>query len=257
MSGGTALAFDVVVVTGASGLIGAAACRLLDGSGRTAVGLDRVPADDVPGHHLRCDVADPAAFGRALTDADRLGPVVGIVHCAGVNDAVEAWGPPDPTGPDDPGQGPRYVVGNVATTVTVAGVGGEFLVRRGRPAAIVLLASMYAHVTPDPQLYREARSGAWRDKSVWYVATKGATHALVGYYARRLAPHGVRVNGLSPGGVSAGHDDAFLAAYRRRVPLGRMAEASEVAEAILFLVSERSSYLVGQTVVLDGGYTLC
>jgi NAD(P)-dependent dehydrogenase (short-subunit alcohol dehydrogenase family) len=63
------------------------------------------------------------------------------------------------------------------------------------------------------------------------------------------------VNALSPGGVHGGQDDEFVRKYSERVPLGRMAEASDLIGPLLFLVSDASSYLTGHELRVDGGFT--
>jgi NAD(P)-dependent dehydrogenase (short-subunit alcohol dehydrogenase family) len=71
-----------------------------------------------------------------------------------------------------------------------------------------------------------------------------------------LAPDGIRVNCISPGGFFRCQDPKFVRAYSRTVPMGRMGEdGKEMKGAVVFLASEASSYVTGHNLVVDGGLT--
>jgi 3-oxoacyl-[acyl-carrier protein] reductase len=93
-----------------------------------------------------------------------------------------------------------------------------------------------------------------------YAASKGGVLALTTTLAAELAPHGVRVNAVVPGLLATGMgqrlDRRIADGRRAAIPLGRFGEASEVASAVLFLASDAASYVVGQSLVVDGGLSL-
>ncbi len=89
-----------------------------------------------------------------------------------------------------------------------------------------------------------------------YGASKAATALLTKAWAAEYGPHGVRVNAVSPGPTSTPGTEAMgddFAAIVSTIPLGRAAHPEEIAETILFLASERASYLNGAVVPVDGG----
>lgn len=98
------------------------------------------------------------------------------------------------------------------------------------------------------------------------IAPKGAIEALIHAIAREEGRNGIRANSVGIGVVDAGMfpelvargelDSAWIAAATKNIALRRFAKAEEVAEAIAFLASDRASYITGQAVMLDGGYTL-
>jgi enoyl-[acyl-carrier protein] reductase III len=92
--------------------------------------------------------------------------------------------------------------------------------------------------------------------------SKAAIEALVRYLAVELAPRDIRVNAVSAGLVETGALDYFpnrdemLADYRSRTPAGRLVEPSDIADAVCFLCSPEAAMIRGQTIVVDGGYSV-
>ena len=73
---------------------------------------------------------------------------------------------------------------------------------------------------------------------------------------QHMAPFNVRVNSISPGGVFNNQDPKFVKKYSNKVPLNRMAKPSELKSSLAFLTSPNSSYLTGQNIIIDGGFTV-
>jgi NAD(P)-dependent dehydrogenase (short-subunit alcohol dehydrogenase family) len=93
-----------------------------------------------------------------------------------------------------------------------------------------------------------------------YAASKGGLIAMTKVMAIELASHGITVNAIAPGPIetehtATGHSDARRAAWNDAVPLGRYGRAEEVAAAALFLASPAASYITGQTLAVDGGFS--
>ena len=117
--------------------------------------------------------------------------------------------------------------------------------------SIVTVSSMYGLVAPRFELYEG--TSYWTE--VDYAYNKSASIGYSKYIAARYAKHGIRSNVICPGGVFAGQEDRFLDNYARTVPLARMANASEIGPLATFLISDKSSYITGSVIPVDGGWT--
>lgn len=130
----------------------------------------------------------------------------------------------------------------------------EHMKKRG--GSIILFSSVYGMVAPDHRIYEGAEyKGKPMTCPAEYSAEKGAVIALTKHLACEWARYGIRVNCISPGGVFSGQNEIFVKNYSARVPMGRMARPEEIADAVVFLASDASSYITGHNLVVDGGLT--
>jgi NAD(P)-dependent dehydrogenase (short-subunit alcohol dehydrogenase family) len=149
----------------------------------------------------------------------------------------------------------RIMAVNVKGVMLCCQVFGGAMARAGG-GSIVNVASIYGSVAPDQSIYDYRRQrGETYYKPVAYSASKSALYNLTRYLAVYWAKNRVRVNTLTLAGVFAGQDPAFLDAYTRRIPVGRMAEPADYVGPMLFLVSDASRYMTGADLVVDGGWT--
>lgn len=233
------------VVAGGAGFLGAAVVERLVAEGRPVVVLDRVPPRrGAPAgvHYVELDLADEEWLDAALTRllAERGAPAA-LVACQG-------W---SPKGDDGFAVPEEQVVADLFRRVLDANLTSTYLLlQRLVPAMAAAGAGRVALVGSAAAHTGRTTAGAA------YAAAKAGLTALVRVFAVRYGPHGVLVNDLSPGKVAnPSWSDAPEAVdrYRQEIPVGRLAEAAELADLLTFLVSARNTYLTGQTVIVDGG----
>jgi len=260
----------VCVVTGGLGLIGRELCRALASAGGSVVVTDmngdacaaaaKQLTEEFGGRHLGlgADITDKASLEKLrdgiLAKLDRIDV---LVNNAAINDKFES---PSAAAHDSMMEHyplemwQKSVNVNITGTFLAAQVLGTVMAQRGS-GSIVNVASTYGIVAPDQSLYKKPDGSQPFYKSPVYPTTKAAVIGFTKFLAAYWGPAGVRVNTLSPGGVEAGQDDHFIAAYSARTMVGRMARPTDYGGAIVFLASDESAYMTGSNLVVDGGWT--
>lgn len=117
--------------------------------------------------------------------------------------------------------------------------------------SLVNFSSIYGVVGPNFTVYENLPM----TNPVAYSAIKAGIINLSRYLATYYGPQGLRVNCLSPGGVFDNQNPEFVKRYSQLTPMRRMAKKEEIAGAAVFLASDASSYMTGQNLVVDGGWT--
>ncbi len=135
-------------------------------------------------------------------------------------------------------------------------IGGAMAAREG--GVILNIASDLAVIAPDQRIYRKPglADNAQPVKPVTYSVVKTGLIGLTRYLATYWANKNVRVNALSPGGVYNGQPEEFVQKLTSLIPMGRMADVDEYKGAVLFLVSDASSYMTGGNLIIEGGRTV-
>ncbi len=165
-----------------------------------------------------------------------------LVNCAGGRFAAK---PVEATGPDDL----RKEFEASVTTAFACSQAAVMARQKTAIESIVNIGSIYGTLAVDHRVYPDPG----RQTSIAYACAKSALVQMTRYLATYWAPLKIRVNCVSPGGVAGGQTEDFLSRYCARVPMGRMAEAGEVAGAVAFLASAASSYVTGENLMVDGG----
>ncbi len=138
---------------------------------------------------------------------------------------------------------------------------GAFLLAREAAGAmqpggsVIMFASMYGQVSPDPRVYEPPL----KPNPIEYGVAKAGIIQMVRYLAVAWASRGIRVNAISPGpfpspAVQKAAPD-FIRRLVQKVPLGRIGAAGEIAAPVVLLASDEGSYITGETLNVNGGWT--
>lgn len=146
---------------------------------------------------------------------------------------------------------------NLGGMYIVAKEVGTRMAKRSK-GSIIQMSSIYSSIrAPDQNIYKGSRYlGTSINTPAAYTASKAGVVGLSLHLASYWAKNNVRVNTLSPGGISSGQNDKFIENYSKKVPLNRMGKKEEVVGAALFLASDASSYVTGQNIFIDGGKSI-
>lgn len=143
---------------------------------------------------------------------------------------------------------------NIDGMFLVAQAVGKQMIAQDKGGSIIQTSSIYGICGPDQRIYEGSiYLGHKINTPAVYCASKAAVVGLTKYLAAYWAEYGIRVNTLIPGGNESGQNEKFKKNYAQRVPLGRMGKPDEMVGALLYLASNASSYVTGQSVIVDGG----
>lgn len=237
-----------VVITGAAGGIGSSIARGFAEAGAKVLLVDRVGSNlqevflslSGNGHgKLEFDLMNLDGHKDIFNQAEKLAPVVSLVHCAAV---LRRRATVDEVTEED---WDAQIDVNLKSTFFLNRTARDHFKSHGRPGSIINFSSQ----------------GWWTGGfggSVVYAASKGGVVSMTKGLARSFAPDKVRVNSVSPGGVDTammwgGQSEEAMAKFIEMIPMGRLATPDEMVGGVIFLASEASCYITGTVMNISGG----
>ena len=261
----------VAIVTGGVGLLGKEFCRTLVEAGAAVAVVDlnadatkKVADDLVAGGYraigLATDITKPEAVDAMVAETLKaFGRIDILVNSAGMDPKFD----PDAAAKGiAPGAFEEYPLDqwnaalnvNLTGTFLVTQACVKQMVAQGKKGSVINICSTYGLNGPDQRVYiKDGKRVAF--KPVYYTVTKAGMLGFTKYLAAYYAGTEIRVNALTPGGVYNNHEEYFVKNYSAKTIMGRMAHGDEMNGALLFLASDASSYMTGNNVVVDGGWT--
>lgn len=254
-----------ILITGAAGHLGGAMVKRLSKEGAELVIVGRrleslvalKESLEMSDKNCLCLVADVANYDCIMSLSETL-KGAGISRLDGV--VLNAF-------PVDLNFSEDNLASKFSVALAASLAGPEQLIRNLQPflysplegspsASIVTIGSIYGQVSPDSAIYSDEQSPS----QSWYGVAKAALQQLTRYLAAELAPTGIRVNCLVPGAFpspsSLNENPGFEDRLARKIPMDRIGQPAELAGFVSFLLSDDSSYVTGNVINVDGGFTL-
>jgi len=261
----------VAIVTGGVGLLGKEFCRTLAEAGAAVAVVDlnadaakkiadELIADGFRAIGIATDITKPDSVHAMLASVlAAFGRLDILVNSAGMDPKFD---PNAAAKGIAPGAFEDYPLDqwnaalnvNLTGTFLVTQACVKQMVAQGKKGSVINICSTYGLNGPDQRVYiKDGKRVAY--KPVYYTVTKAGMLGFTKYLAAYYAGTEIRVNALTPGGVYNNHEEYFVQNYSAKTILGRMAHGDEMNGALLFLASDASSYMTGNNVVVDGGWT--
>jgi NAD(P)-dependent dehydrogenase (short-subunit alcohol dehydrogenase family) len=240
----------VALVTGASSGIGQRCARVLRAFGAAVVlaarRLDRLEAlagELGSAHAVACDISDPVAAAAIVdTAVAKLGRLDIVLNAAGISKIGPAVGA-------SPADFAEVLATNLVGPFVTSSRAAAVMIESGRGGSIINIGSIFGQV------------GVGQMPQAGYAASKGGLVNLTRELAAQWARQGVRVNTVSPGWFATELTQELfdnpdgMRWLRGKTPMGRAGELNELDGAILLLASDAGSFITGQNITVDGGWT--
>ena len=220
-----------VIITGSEGLIGACVKKDLINNGYECICLDYKS-----GHDLTDEKFVKDFFSKNKAD--------GLVNLFALNHHIDSDMKKTDLFNISLESFEKYMKVNLTALFSVC----REYARNNDKGSVINFSSTYGISSPRKDLYVD------EEKHIGYSVSKAGVLMLSRHLATHLAPK-IRVNSIVPGGVYNGQGENFLRKYSYQTPMGRMMNVDEISGAVIFLLSEGSSYVTGTEIKVDGGWT--
>ena len=236
----------IILVTGGSGLIGKSIIKDLTEDSYVPINID-ITASENSCEHFKCDITkEDEIEGVFKRVHEKYGRIDGLVN--------NAYPRKEAFGADFFDVQEKQLIEQLHFQLASYYLCCQKVLpylQKSNGGSIVNISSIYGSVGNDFSLYENTKM----NPPGVYNMVKGGINSLTNYLAAKFGKDQIRVNTISPGGIFDNQDQKFVEKYIQKVPLARMGNPDDISPVICFLMSDKSKYITGQNILVDGGLT--
>lgn len=237
----------VIIVSGGSGLLGKPMVNHLKENGAFVINAEINIETDLNKGQFQCDITAESSVDLLINAViEKYGRIDGLVNNA--YPRTKDW---SIKFEDIPLESWKTNVDMQLNSVFMISQKVLRQMKLQQSGSIVNIASIYGVVGNDFTIYE----GYGGTSPAAYAAIKGGVINFTRYLASYFGKDNIRVNCVSPGGIKDNQHPSFIERYEYKSPLKRMGKAEEIAPAVTFLLSDEASFITGQNLMVDGGWT--
>ncbi len=238
----------VIIVTGGNGLIGREIVNHLNENGAIVLNAEIGVQDDMQNGLLNCDITNSESvlemISKVISQYQRIDGLVNNAY-----PRTDDWGLHFE---DIPLVSWKRNVDIQLNSCFYISQQVLEIMKLQNSGSVVNIASIYGVVGNDFTVYEN--TGGMTSPAA-YAAIKGGVINFTRYLSSYYGKYSIRINCVSPGGIFNHQNEKFVEQYEAKVPLNRMGKPEEIAPAVSFLLSSEASYITGQNLIVDGGWT--
>jgi NAD(P)-dependent dehydrogenase (short-subunit alcohol dehydrogenase family) len=238
----------VVIVTGGSGLIGRYIVQEIRDNGGIAISAEISVTTNIDKGEINCDITSESSVESLINVVlTKYGRIDGLVNNA--YPRTKDWGNKFEDISLDSWR--KNVDMQMNSVFMISQKVLLIMKKKQGKGSIVNIASIYGVVGNDFTIYE----GYGGTSPAAYSAIKGGIINFTRYLASYYGKYNIRINCVSPGGIKDRQNPSFVERYEYKSPLKRMGKPEEIAPAVVFLLSDKASFITGHNLIVDGGWT--
>lgn len=238
----------VVIVTGGSGLIGRYIVQEIRDNGGIAISAEISVTTNIDKGEINCDITSENSVESLINVVlTKYGRIDGLVNNA--YPRTKDWGNKFEDISLDSWR--KNVDMQMNSVFMISQKVLVIMKKKQGKGSIVNIASIYGVVGNDFTIYE----GYGGTSPAAYSAIKGGIINFTRYLASYYGKYNIRINCVSPGGIKDRQNPSFVERYEYKSPLKRMGKPEEIAPAVVFLLSDKASFITGHNLIVDGGWT--